>query len=206
MPRNDSAGQGEDGIGRVQRRDDGDRVDHVCEHVAADDRSRPAPSALARLDVRLLAHREHGVPHDAEVLRDVDDRDGDGGGEHPASDRGRKEECDDDRQEQVREGEDRVVDQYEDPVQPSPEVPGDEPERDTDHDGEQEGEHDDLDRGARPEDDTGVDVLGDDRRAQPVSRRRRGLLGEPDAVRHVLVEPVGSDLRRRRRRARRRTA
>ena len=170
-------------------------MDHVGEHIAADDGSRLGAERAAGFDVRLLAHREHRVAHDAEVLRNVYDRDSDGRGQHPASDRCRKEECDHDRQEQIRKGEDRVVDQHEEPVEPSPEVPRDKAEGDTDHDGEHEGEHYDLDRSARPEDHTGVDVLGNDRRPQPVGTRRRGLLGEPDAVRDVLVEAVWSNLR-----------
>ncbi len=106
-------GEGEDRVGRVQRRDRGHALDHVVEDVAADDRAPRCSERARGLHVGLLAHADHVVSDHPEVLRDVDDRDRDRRGEDALADRAREQERDHDRQQQVREGEQRVHDDHE---------------------------------------------------------------------------------------------
>jgi hypothetical protein len=82
------------------------------QHVATDHRSRLRAERPGRLDVRLLAHADHVVTHDAEVLRDVDDRDRNRRGEHALAELVREQEGDDDREQQIGEGEKRIHDQH----------------------------------------------------------------------------------------------
>ena len=69
--------EGEDRVGGVQRRERRHALDHVLEHVAADDRPPRRAERPGRLDVGLLADADHVVSDHPEVLRHVDDGDRD---------------------------------------------------------------------------------------------------------------------------------
>ena len=98
--------QGQDRVGRVERRQRGDVLDHVLKYVAADDRPPRRPERAGRLDVGLLANADHVVSDHAEVLRHVDGGDRDRGGHHALTELVGQQEGDHDRQQDVGEGED----------------------------------------------------------------------------------------------------
>ena len=101
----------------------GDRLDDVGEDVPAYNSARPCPEGLTGLHIWFFAHREHRVADHPEVLRDVDDGDGDGSCDHSPADRALEQKSDHYGEQKVGEGEDGVVDQHQEAVQPAPEIP-----------------------------------------------------------------------------------
>ena len=198
-PEEPQARQGQDRLGRVEGRDDGERLRHVREHVTAQDPRGADADDPRGVDVGLGLHRQGRVAHDAEVLRHEHDRDRQGRGEDAtegAALPARQHDRDDDRQEQRGERVERVHHQHEDAIEPSAEVAGDESERYAHEARQHDGEDDDLHRGPCPEHDPGEDVLPAHRRAEPVRRGRPLLRAEPDAVGVAHgVEVVGGDPR-----------
>src|SRR5436309_2362117 len=71
-------------IRRIESGDDRDVLHHVAEDVARDDGARLRAQHARGLDVRLFPHTDDAVSDDAEVLRDVDDSDGQGSGHDAA--------------------------------------------------------------------------------------------------------------------------
>ena len=168
----------------------GDALDHVLEHVAADDRPSRRPERPGGVDIGLLADADHVVSHHPEVLGHVDRGDRDRRVRTPWPSLLESRNGDDDRQEDVGEGEQGVHDQDEDAVGAAADVAGEEPERDADHEREDDREDDDLDRGPRPPDDPREHVVAADGRAERMAAVGRALFREADTVGADLVEPV----------------
>ena len=156
--------------------------DHVGQDVPEDDGGVPDPRQPRRLDVGLLADRQHVAARDPGERRHQAHRHRDGDVRHPEAEHGHGGDGEEDH----RKREEAVHHPHHDRVEPSPVVAGDEPQAHADDHGGGHRHHAHHQRDARPVEDPAQDVAAEAVGPRPVAGRR-ALQRPAHALGHRVV-------------------